>query len=41
VAELWLVDGKANSIEVRTASGPRTLADTLESDVLPDVFRRE
>lgn len=37
VAELWLVDGEARSVEVRTAAGSTTMADILVSAVLPEV----
>lgn len=37
VAELWLVDGAARSIEIRTASGATTATETLASAVLPEV----
>jgi len=37
VAELWLVDGDARSVEVRTASGSTTAMETLASAVLPEV----
>lgn len=37
VAEVWLVDGDARSVEVRTASASATMKETLESMVLPEV----
>ena len=37
VAELWLIDGDARSVEVRTASASTTVTETLKSSVLPEV----
>jgi Uma2 family endonuclease len=37
VAEVWLVDGDARSIEIRTASGSTTATETLTSSVLAEV----
>jgi Uma2 family endonuclease len=37
VAELWLLDGEARSVEVRTASGSTTATDELRSVALPEV----
>jgi Uma2 family endonuclease len=37
VAELWLVDGDARSVEVRTVAGSTTMTGTLESAALPEV----
>ena len=37
VAEVWLVDGDARSIEVRTASVSTTMKEALTSTVLPQV----
>jgi len=37
VAELWLIDGEERSVEVRTASGSKMMAGTLESATLPEV----
>lgn len=36
VAELWLVDGEARSVEVRTTSGTATMTELLKSAVLPE-----
>jgi Uma2 family endonuclease len=37
VAEVWLVDGDARSVEVRTASGSTTMTETLKSAALPEI----
>lgn len=37
VAEVWLVDGDARSIEIRTASASTTATETLTSSVLAEV----
>ena len=37
VAELWLVDGEARSVEVRTPSGSTVETETLRSTVLPEI----
>jgi Uma2 family endonuclease len=37
VAELWLVDGDARSVEVRTPSGSTTATGILRSTALPEV----